>query len=93
MLKRILASSSPEIEVVGTSDGLEPWELMTKVHPHVICTDMDMMFILQAARLLLPLSIVKNLPCDMRRDSHQRKLRVRPVKPGFAGVTKFLGFG
>ncbi|MGK7904247.1 MAG: chemotaxis-specific protein-glutamate methyltransferase CheB [Hormoscilla sp.] len=42
LLKRILASS-PEIEVVGTAvNGLEALELMPKVQPDVICTDLHM---------------------------------------------------
>lgn len=42
ILKRILASS-PEIEVVGTAgNGLEALQLMPKVEPDVICTDLHM---------------------------------------------------
>jgi len=42
ILKRILASS-PEIEVVGTAvNGLEALDLMPKVQPDVICTDLHM---------------------------------------------------
>lgn len=42
ILKRIFVSS-PEIEVVGTAqNGLEALELIPKIHPDVICTDLHM---------------------------------------------------
>ena len=42
ILKRIF-ESSPEIQVVGTArNGLEALELIPKLHPEVICTDLNM---------------------------------------------------
>ena len=42
VLKRIF-ESSPEIQVVGTAcNGLEALELIPKLHPEVICTDLNM---------------------------------------------------
>ena len=42
VLKRIF-DSSPEIQVVGTAcNGLEALELIPKLHPDVICTDLNM---------------------------------------------------
>ena len=42
ILKRIFVSS-PEIEVVGTAEnGLDALELIPKIHPDVICTDLHM---------------------------------------------------
>jgi two-component system chemotaxis response regulator CheB len=42
ILKRIFVSS-PEIEVVGTAqNGLDALELIPKIHPDVICTDLHM---------------------------------------------------
>ena len=42
ILKRMLATS-PEIEVVGTArNGKEALELIPKIQPHVICTDLEM---------------------------------------------------
>ncbi len=42
VLKRIF-DSSPEIKVVGTAcNGLEALELIPKLHPEVICTDLNM---------------------------------------------------
>ena len=42
ILKRIF-ESSPEIEVVGTAgNGVEALELIPKLHPEVICTDLNM---------------------------------------------------
>ncbi len=42
IFKRLLGST-PEIEIVGTAQtGIEGLELIPKVHPHVICTDLHM---------------------------------------------------
>ncbi|WP_254565812.1 chemotaxis-specific protein-glutamate methyltransferase CheB [Oscillatoria sp. HE19RPO] len=43
MIFKRLLGSTPEIEIVGTAGtGIEGLELIPKVHPHVICTDLHM---------------------------------------------------
>lgn len=43
MIFKRLLGSTPEIEIVGTAGtGIDGLELIPKVHPHVICTDLHM---------------------------------------------------
>ncbi|MBO0349764.1 chemotaxis-specific protein-glutamate methyltransferase CheB [Phormidium pseudopriestleyi FRX01] len=43
MIFKRLLGSTPEIEIVGTArTGIDGLELIPKVHPHVICTDLNM---------------------------------------------------
>lgn len=62
ILKRIL-TSSPEIEVVGVAhDGIEALELIPKVQPKVICTDLHMP---KMGGLELTRKVMAECPCPI----------------------------